>query len=147
MTLRPGKYYIGDPCYAMSEERYGEFLELIGCTEKVEDRLPHGQVLEGEFNTKDGHRFAVFNTCYGDGVYQGSDEHEYPVDAGCLSALPITMTDEEKMKEVAESELGNIVEFDDVFEVKSEVRRMSSEGTIVFGHIRIDTGMPDDDDE
>jgi hypothetical protein len=131
----------------MSEERYGEFLELIGCTDVPEDRLPGGQILEGEFNTKDGHRFAVFNSCYGDGIYPGSDGNRYPVDAGCLSALPMSMTDDEKMKEVVEHKLGTVVEFDDVFESKSEVKRWTTKGTIIFGHIRIETGFEKEDDE
>lgn len=136
MTLAPGKYYIGDPCYALSEESYQEFLNLV---------LSGSDVLEGEFCFTDGTRFAVFNTLWGDGYYSASNNHRYPVDAGCLSAIPISKCDAKKLDEYGDA--FTIEDFETIFEAKSNCSRRSGDGTITFGHIRIETGEYEDEDE
>lgn len=135
MTLAAGKYYVGDPCYVLNETQYDEFLNLVHCGRP-------GGMIEGEFNFASGQRFAIYNTYHGDGQYDGSNGFKYPVDAGCLSVIPVEACDGKKLEESLADELGHIEDFGKTFETKGE-----SDGTIVFGHIRIDTNPAFDDDE
>jgi len=58
--MTAGKYYIGDLAYVMHGE-WDEFCDLT---------IQGNSLLNGEFNLKDGRRFATFTTKWGDGVYQ-----------------------------------------------------------------------------
>lgn len=73
--LGPGKYFIGDICYAMPTEKYhrvwgDKFQYQDGCYE--------------DFG------FAVAGTMYGDGCYNGDDGVSYSVDAGVLGITNIS---------------------------------------------------------
>ena len=79
--MRPGTYLVGDLCYVMHPQ-WKEVCDLMFATD--------GQgVLDGEFNLANGVRFAVHSTAYGDGVYEGSDGKEYPVDAGLIGCIRV----------------------------------------------------------
>lgn len=67
-TLPPGKYYIGDLCYALREDIY-------------DDKVYGGQSYEDGLYTSSLGSFMMYGTD-GDGVFKGSDDYEYPVDAG-----------------------------------------------------------------
>ena len=80
IKLEPGEYWIGDPCYAIKDPSASEelmFSSKLGA-------LPEGTV------TKDGttHRVVACSTMFGDGVYEGSDGHLYPVDTARLGIMP-----------------------------------------------------------
>jgi len=81
VVSKAGKFYVGDICYAMQEELYRD-------------------VWGGKYGYKDGQfdigdtSFAVASTKYGDGVYLGSDGHDYPVDAGDIGILSWELVDE-----------------------------------------------------
>jgi len=72
----PGKYYIGDICYALGDKLY--------------DRVFGGMDYEsGLYIQRDTNNFfLVDNTSYGDGCYTGSDGKEYGVDAGIIGIVP-----------------------------------------------------------
>lgn len=74
-TLPPGKYYIGDICYFLKEQTY--------------DRIFGGTHYESGLYTRksDGAVFMVDGTSYGDGLYKGSDNYEYGVDAGVIGIV------------------------------------------------------------
>lgn len=76
-TAPPGKYYIGDLCYVLGDQVY--------------DKVYGGQGYEsGLYTHADGkHFFLVDNTAYGDGIYLGSDDKEFTVDAGILGITPV----------------------------------------------------------
>ena len=79
----PGKYYIGDICYMMDDDIYHD---TWGRKFNYE---------AGVFPVKDT-KFAVANTAYGDGGYQGSDGREYSVDAGVIGVVPEILWSKEK---------------------------------------------------
>lgn len=77
-TLPPGKYYIGDLCYAMIKEDYDK---IWGDTFGYD---------EGLF-TNGTKTFMVRHTAHGDGSYKGSNGYEYPVDAGIIGICNAAM--------------------------------------------------------
>lgn len=80
-TFPPGKYFIGDLCYALSDELY----------ENVFGGFDYERGLYKQTNSN--HFFFVADTYFGDGLYRGSDGKEFGVDAGVISILPeATMT-------------------------------------------------------
>ena len=88
--MQSGTYYIGDLCYVM-HDRWDEFCALT-CSGHC--------VLDGEFNLKDGTRFATFTTRWGDGTYRDELGNEYPVDAGLIGCI--------RVDDIAPEELVNI---------------------------------------
>jgi hypothetical protein len=77
-TAPPGDYYIGDLCYVFNDEFY----------EKVfggQDYQPGLYLQTGSKNF-----FLVDNTAYGDGLYRGSDQREFAVDAGIIGITPMS---------------------------------------------------------
>jgi hypothetical protein len=82
MKMQAGKYYVGDLCYVMHSE-WDEVCALL-----FADRTDHG-CNEGEFTLKDGRRFAIYNTAYGDGVYADQFGNSYPVDAGSIGCIRV----------------------------------------------------------
>ncbi len=94
-VLMPGKYYIGDPCYVLSDDRDGEkrdvYLSL--CDEFY--RGPH--TMRSNFAVYSPHPVYSYrpiiagHTAYGDGGYTGSDNFCYSVDAGIIGIVPIEL--------------------------------------------------------
>lgn len=92
----PGKYFIGDICYALPDKIYHK---VWGDKYKFEDG----------FYKEDG--FAVHGTAYGDGCYFGTDGVRYMVDAGVIGITNITNA--KRYSEDELNELGKIVEVKD----------------------------------
>ena len=121
-----GTYYIGDLCYCMHDE-WDEFCELT-----INDR----ECLDGEFNLKDGRRFATYGTAYGDGTYAANVGGDVSVDAGLIGCILVS-----DIKDKTDpAEMGIVVTFDEPFET-SEYH-----GLITFGHVKINTDYDDSDD-
>jgi len=72
-NLPPGRYYIGDICYALNDKTY--------------DRVFGGQGYESGLYTCDDGFFMVDNTAYGDGAYKGTNGKTYGVDAGIIGII------------------------------------------------------------
>lgn len=70
-TAPPGKYYIGDLCYALYEDVYDKVFGSLGG-------------YDSGLYQKGNSFFLVDNTAYGDGLYKGTDGFEYGVDAGII---------------------------------------------------------------
>jgi hypothetical protein len=119
--FKAGKYYVGDLCYVVSDDNWMPLLE----------RTDYLSI--GEFEYK-GMRTYADSTAYGDGTYYDNYGREYGVDAGLIGIMPIEAIDNE-------SNGGNIIEFENDFEVWSE------EGLFRFGNITIDTKGEDEYDE
>lgn len=122
-----GKYYIGDPCYAVKDEKWSDLIESTGCF-GLEDRLETKYLNwdDGAF-IYNGRKCFASGTVYGDGTYYDKQYREYGVDAGLLGIIPFESCDGDSM------EGGNIVEFEKEFKV------YESEGVFYFGNIKIDT--------
>lgn len=76
-------FYIGDPCYALSDEMYRDVLE--------------NNFELGIIETEKGN-FIVQNTIYGDGEY-GSTVGSLGVESGTLAIIPLNLVDKEKVEE------------------------------------------------
>ena len=92
----PGKYFIGDICYALPDDVYDT---IWGDKYKYED---------GFFKE---YGFAVHRTEYGDGIYEGTDSVSYYVDAGVIGITDIGKEQRYEDKEL--NRLGKIVEVKD----------------------------------
>ena len=129
-TLPAGRYFVGDPCYVVADNKWMDFLE--GGNFAGKDMI--------EF---DGGFAGCVDTAYGDGVYLsniGGADVEFPVDAGLLGAVSANLICE-KYGDIVEEGLGAMVDFPKPFTVRRE-------GTVVvIGHIRIETGFADSDDD
>lgn len=78
-----GTYYIGDLCYALSDEIYDK---IFGLYEYESGIYKHT-------NGKDF--FLVDQTSYGDGCYTGSDGKEFCVDAGIIGICPTSLAEKD----------------------------------------------------
>ena len=77
-TAPPGKYYIGDLCYVLGDDVYDK---VFG----EKDYKP------GLYRQAGGKNFfLVDTTAYGDGLYRGSDQREFAVDAGIIGITPVS---------------------------------------------------------
>ena len=123
--LPAGTYFIGDPCYAIEDDKWDDYLDHLW------------DVDEGVFDFE-GFTVCAFNTKYGDGEYQDKYGRSFNVDAGLIGATPISLCAKYDKEEL--NRLGHIVDFDEDFIVYSD---MTDEGKIVFGDIIIKT----DEDE
>lgn len=121
-----GKYWVGDLCYVMHEE-WDDVCNLF-----FKDRNDQG-CNQGEFILKDGRRFASFNTKWGDGCYQDQNGRSYGVDAGLIGCIRVEDIDLNYGDNFTRG--GNIIDFPNDFNCWYE----DDKGTIVIGHIRIET--------
>lgn len=117
--MQAGKYYVGDLCYVLSD-RWDEVCDLIIVDHKC---------LDGEFELKDGTRFAIYGTAYGDGTYPDQYGNGYPVDSGSIGCVLV----EDITEGVLDDWLGNIFDFTESFTTDSE------DGVIMIGEVVIDT--------
>lgn len=80
MILPSGKYYIGDPCYVVPDEHWGELLDDANFFVTRES---------GRYFDKDlGKSVIVYagSTAWGDGLYSDGSR-EYPVDSGSIGII------------------------------------------------------------
>lgn len=129
--MKAGTYYVGDLCYVMHPE-WDEVCDLT-----IEER----SVLQGEFNLKDGRRFALYSTCYGDGLYPSNIGANLSVDAGCIGCIRLEDIRDPEATEAAMKSLGVIVTFDEDFSTSSDGE------TLKFGHVLVETGCIDEEDD
>lgn len=116
VTLPPGDYWVGDPCYSVPNGRWIEWLEAA-------DYENQRTLLAAEL---DGYPVVGVNTAHGDGCYLGSDGFDYPVDAGLIGATAAELTKGEPFG-------ARLVTFTQPFTVER------NEGTIKIGWIEIET--------
>lgn len=121
--MKAGNYYVGDLCYVLHDV-WGEAVEIMF------DKNGTGN--EGEFTLKDGRKFAIYGTRYGDGTYRDNLGWTYSVDSGSIGCILDSDINRNDLSNY--DDLGNVIEFKDNFET-------SSDGALLqFGHVIIDTG-------
>ena len=128
MSMPAGKYYIGDLCYVMTDDEWLEFCDIT---------IKGTQVIDGEFQLKDGRRFATYGTAYGDGVYHDQYGHSYSVDAGLIGCIKVEDIRANNYDNLLD--LGSIMEFDNSFATSGGRGETDWEGTIQFGHVMVET--------
>ena len=136
MSMPAGKYYIGDLCYVMTDDEWLEFCDIT---------IRGTQVIDGEFQLKDGRRFATYGTAYGDGVYNDQYGNSYSVDAGLIGCIRVEDIRAEKYENILE--LGSIMEFDKSFVTSGGRSDGSWEGVIQFGHVKVETNPVEEEEE
>ena len=100
MTMPAGQYYVGDLCYVMTDKEWDEFCSIT---------ISNNHCLCGEFEMKDGRRFATYGTAWGDGVYRDQYRNEYSVDSGSIGCIKLEDIKAEKYKDI--EDLGAIHTF------------------------------------
>lgn len=123
VTMPAGEYWVGDPCYAIRDDAWMEWL-------RDADYENERRFLLGHIN---GIPAVGVGTAYGDGTYLDEDYREYPVDAGLIGAVP---------HELAKTNITGMHRFR--FNRDFIVTYEEDHGTIVIGHIRIETDPPED---
>ena len=74
ITLPPGTYYVGDPCFAIGRDSWPTFLKSF--------------LDRNTASMMDEHKSAVFGKFGGDGVRRDDSGQTYQVDSGLLAAVP-----------------------------------------------------------
>lgn len=123
VKMPAGKYWVGDPCYAVPNDRWMEWLEAGDYMSS-----PRFQLAD-----LDGRPVLGIGTAYGDGAYYGSDGNIYPVDAGLIGVTPAELVE-------GNPDGMQLVNFPQDFICSYH------DGTITLGHISIDTDDDDEDD-
>jgi hypothetical protein len=82
ITFPPGEYYIGDPCYIVSDEMWDQWC--------YQYKMKEGAVVMDDI------KWAVHHTHCGDGEFKGTDGFVYHVDSGCLGMVPSFLFDPTK---------------------------------------------------
>jgi hypothetical protein len=133
--MQAGKYYVGDLCYVMTDAEWDEFCSIT---------IDGSRCLDGEFQFKDGRRFATYGTMYGDGSYSDQYGNDYGVDAGLIGCIRIGDISGEKLDGI---ELGAVHEFGTDFVTGGGRGEKFWAGTIQFGRVAIETGDSNSYDE
>ena len=135
MSMPAGKYYIGDLCYVMTDAEWEEFCSIT---------IDGQKVIDGEFQFKDGRRFATYGTAWGDGVYHDQYGYSYSVDAGLIGCIKVEDIRAEKYENLLD--LGAIYDFSNSFVTSGGRGDGDWEGTIQFGHVMIETNPVEEED-
>lgn len=125
VVVPKGSYVIGDPCYAVPNQDWGDLLLSCNYFESPIGYVNHGM-----------QKFPVlaFSTKWGDGSYHGTDGNEYDVDAGLLGLVPVELLDD-----LADHKIVNFS--------KDSLCIDDGSGKLKFGHITIDTDPTEAEDE
>lgn len=137
-TLMPSpstaKYYVGDLCYVMTNDEWEEVCDMI--------IPPFTGAGEGKMKLADGRKFAVYDTAYGDGVYNDNFGRSYCVDSGTLGIIKVEDIRYPEFNEETALRLGQIVELPADFD---SICCESEDGQILFDTVAIETGYGDED--
>jgi hypothetical protein len=131
VTVPPGTYFLGDPCYAVPDADWAPLLASCDTFER-----PVGCVR--------GFEVLAFGTRWGDGTYTDGDGNEYGVDAGLIGLTPMGMNPSGKDQYGGDlAALGQIVTFPDETVCTTD----GESGLLVFGDVKIDTDPEQDEDD
>jgi hypothetical protein len=123
LTLPAGKYYIGDPCYVISDrDAWIEFIESCGYFEAS------CEAYIGE------DKFWASETAYGDGGYWCSRGKELSVDSGLIGIVPFSVVEKycENIEDL--NDLGLAVEFNNEIGVTFDPE---ADVTHIFGDVYV----------
>lgn len=149
----PGKYFIGDPCYAVPANDWEEVLTSTGFLGLYADELDEIRGVyqdkrdcHGVFQLANGYHILASSTAYGDGSYDGSDGFNYGVDAGLLGAVPMEYVLLDNTRPGYYEGLGTIVDFKGSIWIEYDEGKITICSTIPSENISIETSdYPEDD--
>jgi hypothetical protein len=92
-TIPAGRYYLGDPCYAIKDEHWIQWLDACGM-----DRDNDLDKFQGSIEGK--HDAYAFTTAHGDGVFHDTRGKypEFGVDAGMIGLVPLAYLEENNVE-------------------------------------------------
>ena len=125
ITVKAGKYWLGDPCYIISST--DDWNDL--CNQAAEQEEDVDRVWIYDINTSAG-KAVVCGTARGDGVFYSSDNHEIGVDSGLIGLVPFEYNPEGVGPD------SHLVTFTKDFVVSNE------DGNMSFGPIKVETADP-----
>lgn len=140
VTVPPGRYLLGDPCYSLGKR--GVWLNACNEMEKQDEEASLNQIsLRDRVYVVPLHerQIMAFNTYYGDGQYTDEKGNEYLVDSGMIGLVPMEFLEENGGATEEDLRPCHIVKFDEY--TKCEVK----DGKLIFGSTEIETGDVDDD--
>jgi hypothetical protein len=123
-TLPKGKYYLGDPCYVLQTKNHDDWLNVLNKSDYF--RQPY---------VKGKKQAIAFETAYGDGEYQDQLGNSYPVDAGMIGLVPVSMATVKKPKGVH------------MFTFDGPVVCEQKGALLKFGKYEIDTGPQESEED
>jgi hypothetical protein len=126
VSVPAGKYWLGDPCYAVPDHLWHDLLDSSYCFEN-----PIGKVKADDGKV---HRVLAFGTAYGDGVYADQFGNQFPVDAGLIGLTPVGLAEGVPFG-------ATLVEF------TYETVCMAQDGVMQFGKYKINTRDDEEDDD
>jgi len=127
-VVPPGRYFLGDPCYAVPADDWSPLLDSCGIFDRPIGRVRGFEVL-------------AFGTCWGDGEYTDQHSHKYSVDAGLIGLTPIALAQQHRAFARLET-LGRIVDFESAARCTSDAM-----GLLIFGGYMINTDSTEGDTE
>ena len=138
MTMPAGQYYVGDLCYVMTDKEWDEYCSIT---------ISNNHCLDGEFEMKDGRRFATYGTAWGDGLYRDQYRNEYSVDSGSIGCIKLEDITAEKYKVFGKDieDLGAIHTFEYEFTTSGFRGKKEWDGVICIGGVKIETDPEDFD--
>lgn len=153
MKFPPGTYYVGDPCYAIPDQDWTDFCDLLFSFKGSGHNPSDGkELVEDGFGFEfSGEQVWCADTKYGDGGYHDQDRREYSVDAGMIGVVPTTLIVPEPGSEATHDprkgtdthvEGGHMIEFTEEFTVE----RING-SLIRIGNIKIETDDGDEEED
>lgn len=126
VIMPAGTYYIGDLCYALTDEQW--------------DEVSGGD--EGKYTLSDGTEVVIMYTAWGDGAYDSNRNTSHSVDSGSIGCvLQSRMSEQSKQDENLLKEHAAVFVFNESFVVGKRGR-----GVLQFGDIVIDTDPRDEEE-
>jgi len=111
VIIPKGTYFLGDPCYAIDNADWHDFLDRTDFMDSVDDQ--NGKIAFG------------FSTAYGDGTYKASNGYKFGVDSGTIGLVHIDRA--------SDTTGGQVITFD------RDTLCTNDNGKMTFGNIRINT--------
>lgn len=133
-----GSYILGDPCYTIPDNMWGDLLLNCGSFGCDGRGKPVGRITYNDVT----YCVLGFFTAFGDGNYRGTDDLHYGVDSGIIGLVPLALAEQVNKRSVIQnSDLYSIITFDQPTICRSE------SGTLTFGHVVIDTRYEEDEED
>ncbi len=123
--MNAGTYYIGDLCYVMHDV-WDEVVDLLYPDSNQ-------RALDGEFTLKDGRKFAIYSTAWGDGEYPASNGARICVDSGSVGCILKSDIKDNSYDDETIEQLATFKEFNTPFSTGYY------NGLILFGALNVDT--------
>jgi len=85
IAVPAGKYWLGDPCYAVPSDLWMDLLNSC-------------QIFESPIGTIKGEKVyevLAFGTAHGDGCYEDQHGNSFPVDAGLIGLTPVDLAEDQ----------------------------------------------------